>query len=676
MNTSSRRGRVGAVAVAVGLGAAILAAGPAVARADVDSPGVSGNPPNDSAAEGASSTPRGPRRTPEAAGSGAGSAPRRFAADDHAVVMPADRRALRAAAARQAFAAATNRASTSKVAAAQASLGQAVPAELSPVEVAPDSATNPAAPMPGSSVTDGLEAGFVSLNPLSSILSVPTLSTVRSPVAASATAGTRFSPRVALGIMFTGVVNLSLALRREFSIGTINLGPPSPTLVLNGYDVVPSSTETVTSFYGRWTYLPGGPGMVQGQQQFDVVDPVTGEKVGSFDALVSRGYAFNYTALLVTANDGGNVGIGAGQVPPVGSVIADCTAGNIGWRYSAMPSASGDVVSFKIVTPFGSIRLPIGVDGAEGLADHTVDNRPVGLGNGYTIAPSDPTGETFTGTSGILPFFSAVQGYQKFSVYDSDGNPVGSFDGVFTTTEDIADHYTQAILVTANEGTNVGTGAGQVPPVGSVYNVIYAGDDDHYITYSSLPSPSGDVITVIKVTNGKVSNISTWPLTLLNASAPPLVPALSMPKGNSFVPVSALLPMGVNGLPPREVQVQGYQQFDVYDAEGNRIGAVNADVTTQWDLFGIYSESLLITNVIEGTAGTGAGQVAPVGSVYEFVYFGSNRLGTAYSALPSEPCAEITFRFLTPFGSFPLRKKYNATGGLADVSYFDPFVTR
>ncbi len=74
------------------------------------------------------------------------------------------------------------------------------------------------------------------------------------------------------------------------------------------------------------------------------------------------------------------------------------------------------------------------------------------LTNGYYIAPADLKGENITGINGILPFFTSVQGNQKFNVYDPTGQAVGSFDGVFTTTSDIINTYTQAILVTGSDG--------------------------------------------------------------------------------------------------------------------------------------------------------------------------------------------------------------------------------
>ncbi len=340
-------------------------------------------------------------------------------------------------------------------------------------------------------------------------------------------ARTQVIPPAVLSLALTAVAELALAV----SVSVINVAAPSPTTVsptlkLNGYSLVPDSTEKVTSFYGRWTYVPGAPSLVQGEQQFDLVDEITSEKVGTFGALVSRGEGYNYTELLVTSNAGTNVGTGAGQVPPVGSLIAAFKVGRIGWSYSAMPSPLGDVISFKVLTPFGDIPIPVTFDAAKGIADHTVDNRPVQLTNGYSIAPADPSAETITATDGILPLFTTVQGHQVFNIYNSAGTSVGSFEGVFTTTADILGTYTQAILVTSNDGANVGTAAGQVPPIGSVYNVVYGGADTKYVLYSSLPSPSGDVISVKQVSPGKVTNSV---LTLIDASAPPSTQSLSAP---------------------------------------------------------------------------------------------------------------------------------------------------
>jgi len=65
---------------------------------------------------------------------------------------------------------------------------------------------------------------------------------------------------------------------------------------------------------------------------------------------------------------------------------------------------------------------------------------------------------------------------------------------------------------------------------------------------------------------------------------------------------------------------QGYQQFDVYDRLGQKIGSVDADVASQWDLLGVHSKAPLITNVT-GSAGSGPSSIPPVGTVLDFVYF-------------------------------------------------------
>jgi len=474
-----------------------------------------------------------------------------------------------------------------------------------------------------------------------------------------------------------GVVSLALTSVLEIAVAVsssiLNIGMPSPTAApprvrLNGYSLVPSSTEDVTSFYGPWTYLPGAPSLVQGQQHFDIVDPRTHTSVGDFDALVGRGNGYNYTSLLVTANGGTNIGTGAGQVPPVGSLIAQFKIGPLGWVYSSMPTTSGDVLSFALATPFGDIPLRTTFDGSAGIADHTFDDRPVRLTNGYSIAPADPLAETITATSGILPLYTSIQGRQLFGVYDSAGAQVGTFEGVFTTTSDILGTYTQAILVTGNDGVNVGTAAGQTPPVGSVFNAVYAGNDDNYVLYTSLPSSAGDVVTVEQVSPDGVRTSSR---TFLDASEPPSNQPISAARGLTFVPVSAFVPSGINGLPPREVQYQGHQQFDVVDASGAVLGRIDAAVATQRDLFGIRSQAILVTDVTGGAEGTG---LPPVGSGFSMVTFGDGRFGTVQAVTPTPTRDVKTFAFVTPLGSIPVFYARTRVAHRIDVSFADPFV--
>ncbi|MBU3749603.1 MAG: hypothetical protein FGM52_03995, partial [Mycobacterium sp.] len=260
-----------------------------------------------------------------------------------------------------------------------------------------------------------------------------------------------------VGLALTNVIQFAV-LTAISALSAVPPGPftATPTLRLNGFDLVPTSPKEVASLYGRWAYMPGAPGLIQGSQKFDVVDPKTGLAVGTFDALVSRGNGIGYTQLLVTSSAGRDSGSAGGPVPPAGSLISDLRFGRFGFSHSALPTASGNAQSFALHTPFGDIPMSFPFDNAKGIADRSVDNRPMNLGNGYSIAPADPAGETLTGISGIMPGFMTVQGHQRFSVYDRSGHPVGGFTGIFTTTADLF-FYTQAVMVTANDGTNIGS---------------------------------------------------------------------------------------------------------------------------------------------------------------------------------------------------------------------------
>ncbi|MCW1959205.1 MAG: hypothetical protein KIH64_011805, partial [Mycobacterium sp.] len=500
--------------------------------------------------------------------------------------------------------------------------------------------------------------------------------TARDRIVESLASGSPFvpaaeSPANWLLLAFTRKQPLSAA---SASLVASNAETLPVVLDLDGYNVVPASIETVVSFYGQWTYWPGVSSTTQGKQDFHIVDPISEETVGSFSALIEQGdptsLGTRYVELLVTDNDGQNVGTEAGQTPPVGSIISSWTLlGMFGWKYSSMPtSADTNKVSFKAVTPFGDIPVPFfWYDAAEGIANHTFDNTPINVTEGYSIVPADPVGEKIKATSGLLPLFNSIQGEQRFNVVDSNGTSVGSFQGEFTTTGDVLGISTEAIRVTANDGINVGTGPGQVPPVGTVYNVANLDLLRSKLLYFSKPTENGTLTQNILMTP-----LGTFKFpSRLNASVEPAIKLLA-PGGKTFVPSSDALPAGVNGLPPRDVQIQNYQQFDVLDSDGNKIGNVDADTTSQWDSYRAHSKSLLITKVNSGTPGTDAGDVPTVGTVINVIYFGNLGFGISDSITPI-PTGEVrAFQFLTPWGAIPLTP-VNAPVGRIPVEYYNPF---
>ena len=114
--------------------------------------------------------------------------------------------------------------------------------------------------------------------------SVPTALLTPSPLATARSLRAVPTANIGIPTVPSGVVSLVLTTIAELglavAVSVINPIVPSPTVVsptltLNGYQIVPNSTEKVTSFYGQWAYLPGSPSVVQGQQQFDLVDPRT-----------------------------------------------------------------------------------------------------------------------------------------------------------------------------------------------------------------------------------------------------------------------------------------------------------------------------------------------------------------------------------------------------------------
>ena len=455
---------------------------------------------------------------------------------------------------------------------------------------------------------------------------------------------------------------LLAALRRGLSgavdgLEQSNATTASPALVLNGYYVVPSSPEHVTGWYGKFTYPPAVAGVVQAEQEFDIVDPRTGETVGTFAAVVSHTnsliFGGSYQQLLVTADLAGTVGTDAGDTPPVGSVISTYEYGRFGAFYSAMPTPSGDTMisSYKFVRPFVVIPGHVTFNAAAGLADHSVDNKPIQLTEDYYIVPQDPSGENFTAITGPLPLAVAVQGSQIFDVYQKseEGNDVliGSFEGYFTSTSDKGSNSTEAILVTKVVEGPVGTRPGDVPPVGSVYNVGHNESKDIGFVYSAIPSPSGDVISFTITTRFGTAHIPIH----FDAATPPPSQSLSVPGGYSLVPASTLQPTGINGIPPREVQIQGNQEFDVYNSVGAKIGSFDAVVTTQWDILGNRSVGVLVTGA---TAGTGAVNFPPVGSKFNIFYVGNSDFAVSYSTIPSSSGVVKSVKLVTPFNDSPM----------------------
>ncbi len=188
--------------------------------------------------------------------------------------------------------------------------------------------------------------------------------------------------------------------------------------------------------------------------------------------------------------------------------------------------------------------------------------------------------ESFTAISGAPPYDTDIQGTQAFEVLNSAGAEIGTFNGDVTTTTDAAGTTTEAILVTSDAritGT-VGTAAGDLPAVGSIFNVIDYEDGAYPEVYSDLVSPTGgaNVISAIDTTYFGTVDI---PTTFDAAAAESDVATIPF-DGYDITPAGAETLTGINGLPPADVAIQGTQAFDVENASGQVVGTFDADVTT------------------------------------------------------------------------------------------------
>jgi hypothetical protein len=211
-----------------------------------------------------------------------------------------------------------------------------------------------------------------------------------------------------------------------------------------------------------------------------------------------------------------------------------------------------------------------------------------------------------------------------------------------------------------------------VPAAGSIFNVFYYGSDDHYYIYSDLASPDGNVISDFRVRpNGDEIPIHSQ----FDATQALSTHSITLPsEGYEIVPLSTETYSGVNGLPPADVSVQGYQQFAVEDPTTHaQIGIFDADVTTAIKSGNRASEALLVMNDVSGTSGTGPNDIPPVGSVIED-YTDSGR-ETIYSDLTSPSGNQISEYIINGFGrEHAVHTNLDFAAGLSHDQFFDPLV--
>jgi hypothetical protein len=455
---------------------------------------------------------------------------------------------------------------------------------------------------------------------------------------------------------------------------------PAAIAFADDYDIGadPNSPEVITGLYGFDfgfdTTPPAVNNSVDGDQLFDVDDTTVGtttdpDVVGTFEAdesTSSDGFGDTNQELLVTSDVSGTAGTAAGDTPPVGSVFDFYTFGDGSFEniYSDLPSPSGNLISDTLVTPFGDFSIPDTFDAASAVSVYDATNIPIADGD-IVLDPGHV--EHVTAINGFSPLTIAVQGVEKFDVDSASGATLGTFNADEATTTDGFGTVTQALLVTKDVSGTAGGSAGDVPPVGSVFNTVTLdGYENIYSDIASTTPGGSDTITDTVVTPYGDFNIpTTFDATAEIAAAN--AAAIDMPDGYDIVsdPATETL-TGVNGLPPIDVAEEGtHELFNIDSTAGTSVGSFDADVTTTADAFGNTTQTILVTSDLTGTAGTAAGDVPAVGSELDTVTFGDTGFELIYSDLVSSSGNAMTETLVTPLGDITFPTTFDAAAALA-----------
>lgn len=184
-----------------------------------------------------------------------------------------------------------------------------------------------------------------------------------------------------------------------------------------------------------------------------------------------------------------------------------------------------------------------------------------------------------------------------------------------------------------------------------------------------VPTPSGDVATTTEWHSPSWQTTSPSSFDAIQALT---TQSFVVPGKYDFVPSSALEVSGINGLPPSDVTIQGYQQFIIENPTTHaQVGIIDTDVTTDAYAYGDPDEAFVVTSDVSGTAGTAAGDVPPVGSVFDVVNEG-NGYESIYSDLASQSGDMISQYAVSPTGDTVGSSLSDLAAGLAADHFFIP----
>jgi hypothetical protein len=119
--------------------------------------------------------------------------------------------------------------------------------------------------------------------------------------------------------------------------------------------------------------------------------------------------------------------------------------------------------------------------------------------------------------------------------------------------------------------------------------------------------------------------------------------------------------VGIDGIQPEDIDVQGYQLFD-YDPTTGSGGTFDADVAQSAIIFGNSTqEQLVVAQDVSGNA-------PAAGSVFEVYNYGDGYENIYSDIVSTTGSNTITDTFVTPFGGFNVPDTYDAAAALASDS--------
>jgi hypothetical protein len=266
------------------------------------------------------------------------------------------------------------------------------------------------------------------------------------------------------------------AMPTTFNAADLTAADAGGVPIGNGDDIDPVGSQVINAITGIAPLAMAD----QGTQVFNV-ENASGSVIGSFNAYdtITGDFFGSYTeAALVTSDI-----TGAANDPGVGSIFNTMYYLGSESVYSDVTSASGNVITDTIITPFGNFDIPTTFDAAQVETTSAID-----LPGGDHLDPSDAL--AYTGVNGLPPVDAAVQGTQTFAYTNADGT-TGTFGADVTNTLDEFNDSTETVLVTSGSDPDA--------PIGSVFETVTFGDSGIESFYTDIPSTTGgaNVITDI-----------------------------------------------------------------------------------------------------------------------------------------------------------------------------------